>query len=138
MLTTNTGPVVAGATRQERVAAEHGPLSATLPAETAPADTSGTPEAEEGAETLVLFSLNGRDYTVPKRVGPNVALRYLRDIRRHGQEHAIAGLMEALLGAEAMDALADYDDLTEEDLESVMKAVQTHVLGPLEKHSGKR
>lgn len=136
MLTANTGPVVAGATRRDR---ENGPLSEPLPDETDSVDTSGTPE-DDGVrgDRLVLFELNGREYTVPKRIGPNVALGYMRDIRRHGKEHAIAGIMEALLGREALDALADYEDLSEEELEQVMAAVQHHVLGPLEKRSGKR
>lgn len=88
-------------------------------------------------DRVVLFSLNGTDYYVPKKVGPNIALRYLRDVRRHGKEHAIGGLMEAMLGERGMDALAEYEDLTTEDLESVMVAVEKHVLGPLEKSMGK-
>lgn len=135
MLSIPTDANAAGASVQ---VPENGPLSATLSAENGSVHTPGTTDPDDHGDRLTLFELNGKAYTVPKRVGPNVALRYLRDVRRHGPEHAIAGIMEALLGREAMDALADYDDLTEEQLEQVMEAVQMHVLGPLEKRSGKR
>jgi hypothetical protein len=95
------------------------------------------PSAGEG-DRVVLFSINGIDYHIPKRPGPNVALRYLRDTRRHGREYALAGMMEAMVGRAGMDALADYEDLTDEELDSVMQAVHRHVLGPLERgKSGK-
>lgn len=111
-------------------------VSQPLPAGNAP---SQLPEDER----VELFSIPQPDGTmraiyVPKAIGPNVALQYLRDVRRNGQQYAIAGMMDKLLGPEGMDALADYDDLTEEDLEAVMAAVQKHVLGPLERGKGKR
>jgi hypothetical protein len=81
--------------------------------------------------------LNGVDYNVPKVIGPNVSLAYMRDIRRKGVEEARAGILERILGPEALDALADYEDLTEEEFQSVMDAVDRHVLGPLEKQVGK-
>lgn len=102
------------------------------------ADPEEQTPAEPTQERIELFSINGRSYSIPKRPGPNVALRYLRDVRRHGREHALAGILEAMLGTEGMDALADYDDLTDEDMDAVMAAVERHVLGPLEKKTGKR
>lgn len=98
-------------------------------------DLTTEPSAERPPEVdrIVLFSLDDKDYYVPAKIGPNVALAYMRDIRRHGIDNARAGILERILGREALDALADYDALTEEDLEAVMKAVDKHVLGPLEK-----
>jgi hypothetical protein len=93
-------------------------------------------ESSTEPEQIVLFSLDGRDYYVPKRIGPNVAMAYMRDIRKRGLEYARAGILERLIGKEGLDALADFDGLTEEDLDSLMKAVDKHVLGPLER-SGK-
>jgi len=93
------------------------------------------PEPAE-PETVVLFSLDGKDYYVPAKIGPNVAMAYMRDIRRRGLEYARAGILERMIGKEGLDALADFEGLTEENLEAVMKAVDRHVLGPLEK-SGK-
>lgn len=89
------------------------------------------------AGKVYLFSLNGVDHFLPERVGPNVSFRYLRDLRKSGPEIAVANLFVALLGEDALDALADADDLTEEDVETVMKAVQRHALGPTEGGRGK-
>lgn len=110
------------------------------PEEAAVPEPAAAEPAPPEPERIKLFELNGRVYSIPKRPGPNVSVRYLRDTRRHGREHAIAGLMEAMLGAEGMDALADYDDLTEAELDAVMRAVEQHVLGPLKGggKSGKR
>jgi hypothetical protein len=105
------------------------------PGDEAPAPAPAAPEPER----IELFSINGRAYSIPKRPGPNVAVRYLRDVRRNGREYAVAGLMEAMLGREGLDALADYEDLTDAELDSVMTAVERHVLGPLERgKAGKR
>lgn len=93
------------------------------------------PVAPEGK--VYLFSLDGTDYFLPEKVGPNVSFRYLRDLRKHGPEMAVAGLFVALLGEDVLDALADAEDLTEEDVEAVMKAVQKHALGTTEGGRGK-
>lgn len=88
-------------------------------------------------EKIELFRLSDAEediYYVPKRVGPNVTLAYIRDINRRGEAAALGALMERVLGAEAFDALCDYDDLTNEEMEQIGEAVRNHVLGshPLE------
>ena len=100
------------------------------------APVPSTPVVEPPADRIELFEINGKKYYVPKRPGANVALKYMRDIRAHGREAAMYGLLEAMVGKEGMDALADYEDLTEEEFEQVLDAVSRHVLGPLERGTG--
>lgn len=90
---------------------------------------SGPPNAEPPPGKVKLFSIDGKDYFIPKEPGPNVSVRYLRDVRKHGQDYAVAGLMEAMLGEDGVDALAEYEELTEEDLDHIMEAVKRHALG---------
>lgn len=86
-----------------------------------------TPPEEDRQE---LFRLDDeRVFYVPRKVGPNVSIAYLRDVKRHGETYATAALMERMLGEEAMDALAEYDDLTEDELERIGKIVQKWVFG---------
>lgn len=110
-----------------------GEPAASVPAP-APAPVVEAPAA--AGDRLVLFELDGVKYYVPRRPGPNVALGYLRDIRRKGEEYARAGLLERFIGRAGMDALADYEDLTDEDMERIWGLVEKHVLGPM-KATGK-
>lgn len=100
-----------------------------------PAPAAEAPNAPAG-DRLVLFELDGVKYYVPRRPGPNVALGYLRDVRRKGEQYARAGLMERFIGEAGMDALADYEDLTDQDMERIWSLVEKHVLGPM-KATGK-
>lgn len=68
-------------------------------------------------------------FYAPARVGPNVGIRYMRELRKHGQDYAIAGLMEAVLGEDGFAALAEYDDLTEDQLKQIQDVIQKHVFG---------
>jgi len=82
-------------------------------------------------DRVLLFEVNGRQYTVPKRVNPNVVFRYLRAVRREEGERAIAEMMYQVLGEGVIDALAD-EDLSDEQMAQVMKVVRRHVMGATE------
>jgi len=75
-----------------------------------------------------LFRVNGRKYTVAKRVDPGIAFRYMRAIRkRQSQESALADMLYDVLGDAVVDALAD-EALSHEEMASVMKAVEKHTM----------
>ncbi|HEY6013254.1 MAG TPA: hypothetical protein VIU37_04585 [Candidatus Limnocylindrales bacterium] len=106
------------------------------PQQPAGAPEWGTADAEQGpadgeqeSDSIVLFTLDGINYYVPRKPGPNVALAYLRDVRHHGEEYARAGLLERFIGEDGMDALADYEDLKDEDMAAIWQLVEKHVLG---------
>lgn len=100
-------------------------------------ENSASPQkVDSEPDKVVLFSIDDKDYYVPAKIGPNVALAYMRDIRQQGLEYARAGMLERMLGSDGLRALAEYEELTEEDLNAVMEAVDKHVLGPLQE-SGK-
>lgn len=91
-------------------------------------------------EMVDLFSIDGTVYQMPKRVGANVALGYMKLVRTHGQEAAMGWALEKVLGADAYDALMDCDEVSPEDLEIIMRAVHENVMGAVEnpKGSGQR
>lgn len=64
-----------------------------------------------------------RPFLIPKRFPPRVVVGFLRDVATVGQEEGAAKLMHAVLGAEAMDALASADGLEEEHLAWIMQTV---------------
>ena len=80
----------------------------------------------------LLAVINGHDVTVPAKVGPNIGLRYLRDLRRHGTEYAVANAMEHLIGPDTLDVLADDDDLTTAQMASLMALIEELVTGAVE------
>lgn len=93
-------------------------------------ELKSVPSAE--VELVVLFSIDGRDYTIPKKPRVNVALRYLKMAREHGPEAAQAYLLEALVGEEAYEALMNFDDLDSDTLGAIAEAAQKYTLGGLE------
>lgn len=103
----------------------------------APPPAWGTDEPEQGDaadddggdDGVVLFELDGVKYFMPRKPGPNVGVGYLRDVSREGESVARARLLERFIGPDGMDALADYEDLTDEDLEAIWARVDKHVLG---------
>lgn len=84
-----------------------------------------------------LFTLADKRYYMDKVVPPNIAFRYLRDIRKQGQEKALANVIYDVMGDEAMDALAEAEDMTPEDATQIMDIIKKHVVGQLEKYTGK-
>jgi hypothetical protein len=83
-------------------------------------------------EMVPLFWIDDVEYGMPKKIRPNVSLKYLRMIRQQGQDVAGAWLLEEVIGAEAYEALMNYDALEEEHLNKVMAIVEQHVLGQAE------
>ena len=88
-----------------------------------------TTDTETEHESVELFRIDDTPYTVQRRPRVNVSLRYLKMARTQGQETAIAYLLEAMLGEDGYEALCNYDDLTPEQFETVVKAAQDIALG---------
>lgn len=81
-------------------------------------------------ERIHIFTIDDVEYTMPAKVRPTVGLKYMRDLQRGvDAQVANANLLEAVLGTETYEALVDYDDLTEEEFNSIMEIVQLKALG---------
>ena len=91
--------------------------------------SSETPDVTDVVE---LFELDDKKYFIPAVPRLNISLKYLRLARKEGQAAAIAYLLEALLGEDGFEALTDYDKLTKEQFQAVVKAAQKVALGTLE------
>lgn len=87
----------------------------------------------EEVEQVVLFTLDGKDYTVAKKQRMNIGLKYMRAVTKVGPEQAAAELLESLIGEENFEVLCNFEDLTTEDFASILEAAQTLVMGGLEK-----
>lgn len=88
--------------------------------------------SDEAVEQVELFSIDGVSYTIPNKVRANITLKMMRMIRTDGEMAASAWLVEELVGEEGFNALCDYDDLTDEQFEQVLKAARLIALGETE------
>ena len=88
--------------------------------------------ADAPVEVVELFAIGDQVYTVPAKPRVNVALKYLRDVRKVGPGVAEGALLEAMLGAEGYAALCEFDDLTADQLQAVTEAAAQLALGALE------
>jgi len=91
-----------------------------------------TTAAPAPVEKVPLFFIDDVEYGMPKKIRPNVSLKYLRMIREQGADVAGAWLLEEVIGTEAYEALMNYNALEEEHLNRVMQIVEKHVLGQAE------
>lgn len=92
-------------------------------------------EADQPADVTdvaELFAIGDQVYTVPAKPRVNIALRYLRDVRKMGPALAESALLEAMLGPEGYEALCDYDGLKTEHMEQITETAAKLALGALE------
>lgn len=96
---------------------------------------SGDSVAEEEREPL--FTLDGVEYTIAKRIPPNQFMAYLRDLRDgDSAEAAQAKLLDRLIGRRAMNALAECRTLRPEHLKALMKVVAEKAADAAEEYGG--
>lgn len=128
---------------------EHAPQPAEPALPTPPVPpTPAPPPAADGVvrlggggapavDTEPLFELDGVTYSIPKRVGANVALRVMARFEQAGEVSAQIHMLRTVLGAEAFDALMGCDDLTPEQFEAISDRVQDLVLSSAKSAAGK-
>lgn len=87
------------------------------------------PDDERLAGDVVVFSVGDVDYKALHHIGPNVQLRYMRYLRKHGPLYALADLIEHVLGSDAMDVLTAHDDLTSMQMREIGDLVERVVSG---------
>jgi hypothetical protein len=91
-----------------------------------------TSTSDEPVATTPLFSIDGREYSIPTVVPPSVGLRYLKMLRTQGELIANGWVLEEMLGTEAYEALSEFKGLTNAHLMQLTEVVGKHVLGSLE------
>lgn len=82
-----------------------------------------------------LFELDGVMHQIPEKPSPVLTLKFLREARdrRVGVDKAIENLLLTLLGQDALDALAESPEVTEDDVADVFKIVGHIAFGALKR-----
>lgn len=88
-------------------------------------------------EMETLFWIDEVEYQIPKAIRPNIAIAYLRDVTEHGQEQAISKAMYSVMGESAMNALADCDAVTDDDMGKIMAIVSDKLYSTMRQMQGK-
>lgn len=91
---------------------------------------SGSESGED--DRIVIFHLNGVDYSIPKNPRIGLGLRFANDRRTYGADVAVMNLLKSMLGDEGFEALISYEDLTASDLETVTEICSRTAMGKLE------
>lgn len=104
------------------------PVHPELPeAKEAPNFDNRAPAAD--VEMVHIFTLNEKEYFIPKKPRINIGLKYLHAVKTKGQNEAGMDMLSDLLGEENYLALIGYDELTENDLMTVMAIASDAVFG---------
>lgn len=76
-------------------------------------------------EMVTIFEIDGTEYKIPAKPSPAVLIRFMREARNKkvGRNQAVENLLVTLLGQDALDALAESPDVTEEDVADVFTIV---------------
>jgi hypothetical protein len=83
-------------------------------------------------EVLTLFSIDGKDYSIPSEIRPNQAMQIMKVFRKQGDTAGVDFMLEVLLGSEGYEALLAFDDLESDDLEKIIKIAFQMVVGATE------
>lgn len=78
---------------------------------------------------LVIFSVNGKDYTAPADPPAGVTLAFLDELRTNGGISANTLLLELMLGREGFMALRSHPTLKVDDLNKVIQRLSDIVTG---------
>lgn len=84
-------------------------------------------------EMVTLFTIDEKEYKIPKDIGPGYGLRFMRNVLDTGSmEAAQYQAMVELLGRDGYDALADCPHVTKEHFASITKLIQQLALGAVD------
>jgi hypothetical protein len=89
-------------------------------------------------ERVPAFRINGTTYSIATKPRTNQGLKYMNLSRTRGSAIAIDFMLETLLGTDGYQALMDFDDLTDDDLEAIIKAASRIMAGAIEGPKGKQ
>ena len=85
-----------------------------------------------------FFYIDDVEYTIPKEVPANTFIAYLDDLAKTGSEQVSqAKLLTALIGPDAMNALATCPYLSGDDMGQLLAAVADKVTRASAKYAGK-
>ena len=87
-------------------------------------------DAEELEPDLVeIFRLDGKPFYIDRNIGTGVTLRFLKAIKKDGENAAVATMLTELLGDEAYDALANFPGVTAKHFGQILLSCQKALLG---------
>lgn len=72
-------------------------------------------------DRTVLFSIDGKEYSIPVAIRPNEGMQIMHVFRTQGEVAGVDFMLEKLLGTEGHAALMLFDDLEEDDLMKIVK-----------------
>lgn len=72
-------------------------------------------------EYETLFSIDDKEYQIPKTIRPNQGLQIMHAFRTLGETGGVSFMLETLLGTEGYNALINFDDLEDSDLEKIVE-----------------
>lgn len=75
-----------------------------------------------------LFSIDDDQFFIPVEVPPNVTLKFIRDMRGGQMEVAVAKALDNLIGADAVDRLADCEALEADQLKQIMDVIEEKMM----------
>lgn len=90
---------------------------------------SSTAVADSPRETL--FSVDGKDYSIPSTLPASRGLEYLRRSVEVSPDAALVYALRTALGADGFAALESATDISSEDLQTVMNACTRLLVGAL-------
>lgn len=93
---------------------------------------TGKATGPKQAERELLFTIGDEQFTIVKDPPGKLLVRYLRDLREVGMEVAVANITHSLIGKAGMDALAECEDFTTEDFQTLLRAIQHKIAGKIE------
>lgn len=87
-------------------------------------------------EMVPLFYIDDVEYCIPAALPANLALKYLRKIRKEGPDIAADWLFEEVLSEDAYEALANHNFDDDAQFWQLFQVIEQRALGQMERQAG--
>src|SRR5690606_23093016 len=91
----------------------------------------------EAAEREVIFSIDDKEYSVPKVFGVNMTLKFFNNVRTQGELAGGLALLEDALGTEDFEALLNWTELTDDIFAQITDMVVDRAINERSGSAGK-
>lgn len=93
-------------------------------------------KGRDKAPRVPLFELDGEVFTIPDPIPASYAAKFLKRLRDMGENMAAILTVDELLGPDTISALAECEEITQEEMQLIFNELRDRLIGSVSKALG--